>query len=240
MARNKPITDAELYKFHVENLRSIDRAIGQVELLAKEAIRKDRLPMIDALLRTHLLLLGAWTECRLKKLLYEQNGFNAAEREAVRAKGTQLERWATTIDIGFKRRYGVENFSINTLRHTAFNRYAALQSALSNDIGPVIELRNKLAHGQWYYLLTNDEDAIAQKAMAQINTSNLLSSKFKLQIVGFIANLVHDLVVSTAFERDFDDHFEKFMNAHTNLKNRNYGDYVQQLKDRHRRGQLRR
>jgi hypothetical protein len=185
----------------------------------------------------HIFLVGASTECRLKKLLYEAGGFEQADRDAIRVIAAQEEKWKYAIELDFKRRYSVAILSMHSIEHTAFTRYKTMMEAITNYIAPIIMIRNKLAHGQWEYLLTNGDDGIAQDAMTVIRTENLLSSKFKLQIIKHLTDLIHDLVVSSSFERDFDYHYSKFYAAQTNLNNRKYSDYEFQLRERYTKGQ---
>jgi len=236
VARKLPLSQSDLYRFHVENLRSIERALREIEFLCKEAIRRSRQTVVDSLLRTHLLLVGTWVECRLRKLLYEQNGFTDKERQIVLSEDTQEKRWISVIETGFQRRYGVKTLSKASLKHTAFARYHELISVVENDVGPIIELRNKLAHGHWEYLLTTDGIDISQDMMKRIHKENLLSSKIRLQMVNSIANIVHDLVLSKSFERDFDVHFDRFEASHRSLLGRDYESYVRELQARHAKG----
>lgn len=236
-----PASIEDLYRFHVANLRSITRAINEVETLAKRSIKEKKLSDIDSLLRTHVLLLGAWAECRLKKLLYEAGGFHAPDRATIKSKRTQLDQWVATIELGFKNRYGVRSLTSRSLNHTAYQRYRTIVDAVDQDIRPVITLRNKLAHGQWACILTSREDRLSQNLMSQIQNENLLSSKFKLQIVGHLAAFIHDLIAtSSAFERDFDKHYRLFEDAQRNLRDRSYVDYVNEMQDRYDRGQKKR
>lgn len=237
MARNPSVSAKNLFRYHVENLRSLLRAIDQIETLSKDAIKRRQDEVAKSLLCMHIFLVGASTECRLKKLLFEPGGFTKIDRDAIKSVDTQEGKWKNTIELGFKRRYSVSTLSSKTLGHTAFGRYRAMLDAITNDIAPVVMIRNKLAHGQWEYQLTNGDDGIAEEAMRVVRTENLLSSKFKIQIITHLSALVHDLVVSDSFERDFDDHYRKFEAARDNLKNRSYPEYVSQLRDRYDRGQ---
>ena len=47
-----------------------------------------------------------------------------------------------------------------------------LNSLLEAELRPVIELRNKFAHGQWSYILTNDEEDVNSKQMASFVGKN--------------------------------------------------------------------
>lgn len=235
MTKKEPISDEKFYDFHVANLRSINEGLSEIETLSKEAVRRNRPYLLPSLLCTYLLLIGAWTECRLRKLLFEKGGFKPADRVYVRSARTQQLQWKRTIDLGFKRRHCVKHLTLDALKHTAHGQYQSLVEAFSNDIGPVIELRNKLAHGQWEYPLTNDETQLAEASLVQLRKENLLTAKFKLQIITHIAALVHDLVVSKSFGRDFDDNYRKFTEARRNLRQSNYEKWSRALQERSRR-----
>lgn len=111
-----------------------------------------------------------------------------------------------------------------------------LNSLLEAELRPVIELRNKFAHGQWSYILTNDEEDVNSKQMASFVGENLMSLQFKRDILKHVAALITDLVTARSFERDFDKHYDLIELARLNLKNRNYASYVIHLKDRYTRG----
>jgi hypothetical protein len=55
----------------------------------------------------------------------------------------------------------------------------ALSEMLAKDLSSIIELRNKLAHGQWVYPLNNDSNDVAQEQMDALRVENLLSLQFK-------------------------------------------------------------
>ena len=147
MARKAPTSDADLYRYHVANLRSIERALGQVQLLCRDAIRKDQQSLVGSLLRTHILLVGAWTECRLKKLLFENNGFQPTDRTHIRKQRSQEERWRAAIDIGFKRRYKLRRLSRYALEHTASARRQAMLSSSRRLFGRVVAGACAFGHG---------------------------------------------------------------------------------------------
>jgi hypothetical protein len=143
-ARKKiPITNAELYRFHVANLRSIEMALDQLALVSKDLIRKKRDSLVEPFLRTWLLLFGAWTECRLQKLLYEKRGFTPLERDQVQTAKKQEQKWKITIEAGFRRRHKVKKLTLGSLGHSAFSKYQSLIRAFEEYVKPVIELREQ-------------------------------------------------------------------------------------------------
>jgi hypothetical protein len=120
---------------------------------------------------------------------------------------------------------------------TAYLRYTEINSLIEGDLKPIIEIRNKLAHGQWARTLNNEMSDISQQMMQLLNTENALSANFKKQIVEMLSRIVHDLVTSAvAFDRDFDNHYHTLYQAKTNLQTRSYEDWVAILQENFDRG----
>jgi hypothetical protein len=230
-----PRNPTKLYSYHVANLRELQAALGNVARLSSAAIAsQDPERSLRTLLRLYSFLLGAWAECRLRKLIHEEFGFNDAERMAIIAKATQLEQWEETINVAFRKHHNLPNAQLNarTLGVTSAARHDALLQVLKQDLSIVIEIRNKLAHGQWIYPLNSEGTAVESNKYQLINAENLLSLEFKLAMLKHLADAIHDLVVSQGtFERDFDKHFKKFFQAQTNLKKRDYAKYAKSLVD---------
>lgn len=214
---------------HVENLRELERAIVQTARLAKAEIAgRDPQRSLRTLLRLYSFLLGAWAECRLRKLLHEQYGFNEAERARILAADTQLAQWERTVDSAFRKHHGIPRAALNSrvlgVSHAA--RRDALHSVLSGELNIIIEIRNKLAHGQWVYPFNNAGTAVESDKYALINKENLQSLQLKYSLLGHLADAVHDLVVSpAAFARDFDDHFKQLEQVRVNLSVKSYAKY---------------
>jgi len=145
---------SKIYSQHVANLRELEAALSSVGRLAKASIaQRDPERSLGSLIRLYAFLIGAWAECRLKKLLHEEFGFTAAERGEVLKGKTQLDQWELTIDCAFRKHYRIPKAELSerTLGVSVASRRTALRSALGTDLRIVIEIRNKLAHGQWMY-----------------------------------------------------------------------------------------
>lgn len=228
-----PRYPSKLYKQHVANLRELEAALGNVARLARAAIaQQDPQRGLRTLLRLYAFLLGAWAECRLKKLLHEELGFGEAERETILAKETQLEQWSETVELAFRNHYKIQKAELNarTLGVTPSARRDALLETLATHLRIIIEIRNKLAHGQWIYPFNSSGTAVEESKFKLINKENLLSLEFKLAMLGHLANAIHDLVVSPeTFDRDFDSHFRRLYQTQVNLERRDYTKYEQSL-----------
>jgi len=204
-------TPEKLYEFHTENLRSVAEGLDNVFAAARWAIATQRKAADPTYVRLYAFLMGAWAECRLLKLLYEQKAFTDVERTRVLAEKA-LERWTRVVDIAFRRHYGIPTAKLAppALPATAAVRHQLLNDVLTVDLQAVIRLRNKLAHGQWVYPLNDSLDDVAQEQMDALRTETILSLKQKAALVESLCAAVHDLVISKAtFERDFDYHFRQ-------------------------------
>lgn len=223
----------KLYSHHVANLRELQTALSNVARLARAAIAlRDSQRSLRTLLRLYAFLLGAWAECKLRKLLHEEFGFSEAEREAILQEDSQIEQWRVTVDAAFRKHYKLPRAKLNarTLGVTASGRRDALLAILDQDLCIIIEIRNKLAHGQWIYPFNSKGTMVDAAKYQLINHENLLSLEFKLAMLGHLADAVHDLVVShRTFDRDFDGHFRKLFQAKMNLTKRDYNKYALKL-----------
>ncbi|MBA3914628.1 MAG: DUF2934 domain-containing protein [Acidobacteriales bacterium] len=178
----------------------------------------------------------------MQKLLYEPgaSGFSEADRASIRASQSQYDRWLHTIDLAFRKQYNVSTGPLQPpqLPHTPYYCYQAVVSALSTHLRPVIELRNKLAHGQWLYTLTNNELGISLLEMQAVRRENSLTLKLKHNLLRHLVHVIHDLVVSKpTFARDFDSHFRALESASIDLRNKSFSKYEKQMRDRYIRGQ---
>ena len=237
-----PISDAELYKAHVQNLRAVEDGILQIERDLNRAVAEDTTSLTDTLKKLYLLLAGAWAECKFKKLLYETNGFSSADRTIIAAERKQSDRWKKALELGYRKRYNVHKVALSetSLPATAWFRYRALGDLLTQELEPLIELRNTLAHGQWARPLNSAETDISGRLIGSINQENALSVKFKLSLISNLSWLIHDLVSATSFERDFDAHYAHIVTTRTNLRRRSYETWKQAMIAKQARGRAKR
>jgi hypothetical protein len=230
---------SQLYKYHVENLRSLEIAISNTSISARKAIADKNLPAIESFTRLYAFLLGAWAETRLHKLLNENGAFTDQDKEKVFSQRSQLNQWHKTVEVSYRKYFNIPRapLSLQSLPHTAFHRLNSITSILDDDLKSIIEVRNKLAHGQWVYPLNSTCTDLQPDKYSLINNENLLSLQFKKSLITTLANIVHDLAVSLpTFERDFDNHFGNIVTTRNNLRNRSYDDYRKGLVAKKRRG----
>lgn len=229
----------KLYKFHVANLRSLQIALDNTALSARKVIAEQNVEATASFTRLYAFLVGAWAETRFQKLLNENKAFDEATRNKVLSQSTQLDQWIKTVELSFRHHYKVPHaqLSTQTLPHSSFQRYTTLIALINDDLKLVIEVRNKLAHGQWIYPLNSGCTEVETSKYLLINGENLLSLQFKRELISTIAEIVHDLAVShPTFERDFDAHYRQIINTKLNLANRDFAKYKKLLIEKRQRG----
>lgn len=240
-------TSQELYGLHVDNERRISIALRKIPLTIREAISDKDETVISSFLPLYMLLLSAWAECKLRKLLYEPNAFTDGERSEIVQKSvgngkskkrTHFEQWQQVIDVAFEKHFSISplNFSIS-LPSQDLSRYLDLNDLLRDSLKPLIEIRNKLAHGQWEYPLNSAGNNISSDFKTLIDSENILSLQFKKSLITSLLKIVHDLAVSKpTFDRDYDEHYNHIRQTQNNLNHRSYTKYVDSLINKKARG----
>ena len=227
---------SQIYKYHVENLREIEIALGNISQLASETIgRKAPENSLISWLRMYTLLIGAWAECRLNKLLHEEFGFTSSERQPIERIENKLFQWKKIVELAFRKHYGIPNAPLDqqSLGCENNDRYIALNNTLTNELKIVIEIRNKLAHGQWINPLNSKNTRLNGDTQRLLNAENLMSLQLKFSLVKHLADIVHDLVVSPAtFERDFNYHYKLLCQVRVDIRRRDYNNYKIRLERR--------
>jgi len=236
-------TIEKIYEWHVENMRSIEIALKHAALSCRQSIADKNGPATRSFVSLYAFLLGASAEDRLRKLLYENPGLNDEDRSKILDIPQQLEKWFCLIEIGFRKHYNVPRaeLSENSLPFSANAQFNRLNEMLDVDLRNVIEIRNKLAHGQWVYPFSSGGLSIEQSKYQALQNENIMSLQYKKTMIFSLAEIAHDLIVSpSTFVRDFDAHYRHIVSTRNNLKNRNYIDYERQLIVKRERGILKR
>jgi len=233
-------SEANLYRYHCANLRSLDAAFKGTQLMARQAIRTGNPQLLFSETCVLAFLLAAWMEVRLQKLMYEPGAFQAAERVQVARGKTVIDRWLASVSVATKRAYGLKGrrrIAADTIPHSAFSRYVTITETLRTVFSRWSEVRNRLSHGQWQYPLNTNGDDVSPDLYKSIHDQNILEIAFSRQMVRAIADVIHDLAVSRqTFERDFDRHYATFINAKRNNENRSFIDYCAQIEEKQQRG----
>lgn len=181
------------------------------------------------------MTVGLLAETLLRKLVADPAGFNVRERTLLAQERSQLSRWKRAVELAFRRHYAIPiHLDIDPSATTLIvaRQFSALEDLLEQDLAEVIEDRNKIAHGQWAWLLNSKESAVTRAAPQPLNH---LAIKTRSDLVREIAELIEDLIVSEpTFARDYQARFNRVQSLQAGLPGTDYLRFVQQLKARRR------
>lgn len=230
----------KLYRYHCDNSRRIVDAIKRIELQARRAIAVEDRKTVKALLPLYSLLIGASAETHLQKILFEPRAFTPIQREAIARESTQLGKWKRLLDVAFRAHLRLNPktaLTKDTMPIQDYHLYIELGQLLEHELKIIIELRNKLAHGQWEYPLNDDNSDVLPDKKKLLNQENLLSLKYKRTIIHNLLSMMRDLAVSHGtLQRDFGVYYNRLRHARLSLANRSYDKYKQSLILKRQRG----
>lgn len=226
---------AHPFRKHSENLRAIRGGLTQAERAHKAAIRQGNAAATEFLGRIHQLMIGLLAEAELRKIISDPDGFNSKEQNLLGQERSQLDRWLRTVEFAIRRHYSVplhlEITDINTTNGMTA-QYLTITNLLKDDLAPIIEDRNKLAHSQWQWLLNSKETAFIGAAPPPLN---YLASRRRGEIIIRIADLIHALTVSEpTFQRDYARTYTEITQLQANINGADYPDFVNELRKRRR------
>ncbi len=231
----------KLYKYHTANCARITDAIKRIELQARRAVASEDRKTLKALLPLYGLLIGASAETHLLKILFEPRAFDQAKRDGVLAEKTHFGRWKRLLEVAFRTHHRLNpktSLTKDTLPIRDFHIFEELSGLLDNQLKIIIEMRNKLAHGQWEYPFREDFTDVISDKKKLLNRENLLSLKFKRTIMTNLLAMIRDLAVShSTLQRDFDVYYNRLRNARRSIARRSYEKYKESLVLKRRRGE---
>ncbi len=235
----KEYPQEKLFKIHNANLIRVGEGLDDIARDLRKSLALEQKKTSKTLTLIYALLVGAWSECRLLKLIYESGGFSDKHRSEILGKHPQIDRWMLVVELGFRQRYKVPRSELRppALPRTAYDRYILLNKLVNEHLRPIIEIRNRLAPGQWERALTTDNLSISEENTKIILNLNFLQIKYQKSIMDYLCRGIHDLIsTKAAFERDFDKHFNLIENTFLNMKNRKFSEYEGHLIKKYRRG----
>lgn len=146
----------------------------------------------------------------LEKFLIDKNINNLSE----------INKWRVLVEFCFRKQYLNNNLktsiSVISLGDTSFHRYLNLLDILEKDIKPYVELRNRLAHGQWS-IAFNDSDFEKNQKITQFVWT--ISKKDLMLLKSYIKNfptLIRSLLLS---KKTFESTYDKYVNRINLAKN---------------------
>jgi hypothetical protein len=203
---------ADLRRYHYDNYRAVQSALTHVERATKQAIRRNDAPTVRSLRQTQMLLVAIKAEARLMKLLFLPDGFSAVKRAEVLAESSVFDRWTTAVDIGYRSAFSIKRTADirSALLHDDAARYDSLLRVLTQELEPIIAIRNKLAHGQWARPLNANRDDVDQNACKYVESEHALALILRDDALEGIANIIGDLMQSKRlYQSRFNTHFKR-------------------------------
>jgi len=232
------LTRYETAKAYAKNRRKIKKAITQINRSLNQAIKENKKELEDANIRMIIILYSAYLEASLGYIVH----FYAAQitvsnKDKVLGQRSEIDKWNYLIDLLFRKNCldgKRKAFNLLNLGHTNFHRYQYINSLTNTEIKTTIELRNKLAHGQWALAFTSEGDGTNQAMTTKLWTltkKDVLATK---NIVTNFIDLVEKLTSSdTQFSTTFDKVVHKLESVKIEHENR-YGWLISEIKRKKR------
>jgi|SRR5450755_760343 hypothetical protein len=215
---------------HSENLVAVRKGLVQVERLHKQTIRAGASEATSTIARLHGLQIGLVAEAAIRKIVADPNGFNDRERVYLRNARSRIEMWRVAIELAFRHHFSVPlrlEIDAQTTNATTAAQFSTLLDLINNDLAPVIEDRNKVAHAQWAWHLNSKEKGFTGPASAPLNYSALYSRSRLIDAIGQIVNVL--TLSGVTFQRDYNDLINKVQQAQLGLDGGSYQKFVKDL-----------
>jgi len=205
----------DTYLSHVDNLRSIEYSIKDQFQILKLKIKKDEIstPHYSSSLKNLILLLGIWSESRLNKLLSEPDAFTAREIDIINLYKQKIAQWNIVVELSFRKHYSIhigEELNEDNLGKDNFHKYNKIQDTIRDYLKVIVEMRNKLAHGQWCCQLNKSGNSLNTETITILNNENYISLQVKYQLLKYFGDLIYLLAVSNpAFSTQFESLYKE-------------------------------
>lgn len=212
----------KIEKYLLKNKRQIQMAITHLTSFhGRAATKRTRLNDVsldNIFAKLILPLQVSILEIELNIIVNKHNTiFSSLLASSDFSRKTLTEKWVAVLVFLFEERYLKGNGKdINeiSIGDTNFHRYDTLLKLVSRELNSFIELRNRLAHGQWGIAFNHDVLVKNQKLTTSAWT---LSKKETMVINAFVSNLpiLFKLlsVSKTAFEGGYDRYIGKMQRA---------------------------
>jgi len=193
---------------HLQNLDTIRKSTRIIDRELNLAIRNKNDFKEQMYIRLLLFLWITWAECKLNSLLTVSPQLSDDDRKFISKNAkSEIDRWILLLELFIRRRYldGDEQKTLDemNLDSETFNRYSIVQKMIER-VGFYIEIRNRLAHGQWTIALNSNrtaENPKITKSIWNITKTDIIVLKRHLIVLSAI---MHDLILSKkGFENSF-------------------------------------
>ena len=198
-------------KEHFEkNKRQILMTITHLNRFHLRAVRKDT--KVSELSLDNIfakIIIGLWVS--LLEVEYELLNSKVGLKKE---KDSLKDKYLKLVDRLFQEKYlnnSGKNINQRNLGHDSYQRYKTLNDIINNELGNFIEIRNKIAHGQWHVAFS-DSGNVNNEITAHVwklSKKDLLILKTLVINIPAILNILFQS--KKTFERDFDKIINKVL-----------------------------
>jgi hypothetical protein len=211
-----------MYKHWRKNKRQIEMTITYLNRFHVNALRREQklseICLDNIYSKIMLILWVSLAEVQFNLLVTENEHFTKTFLESTDISNkSEVGKWLALIDYFFKDRYFRKQdreLNVLNLGDTNYHRYETLVKVVTEDLKIFIELRNRLAHGQWAVAFNY---TYLEKNQTLTNHIWRLSKKDIMLLKAFIANLppLLELLITSreTFERDYDKYMHRIIKA---------------------------
>lgn len=198
-----------------KNKRQVGLAINHLNSFHLRSVRKgtkvQELELDNIFAKLILPLWISLFEIELDLIVYGYPMFDSLIATDTFGRKSEVSKWTDVVNTAFRAQYGINPkrpIDANSLGDTNFHRYQKIAEAIAK-VDSYIQVRNRLAHGQWAIAFNDTGRDKNQKLTQQAWTL----SKKDLMIVKIyhknMPHLINDLCTS---RRGFETNYDKYMN----------------------------
>lgn len=237
-----------MYQKHCENLRYLKKGIDVLKLDLNKSISQEDEIKINIYNKLLSSTITSWAEVRILKLANEPNGFDDDEREFIENRNLSLQqKWENALKISICKAYSINYLTSNNklitdsivesnLSDDIKIKFNELKDIIKNDLVPSIHIRNKIAHGQWKYPISNDFKSVNIELENEFYNENIIRFSYRINIFEKLSQIIHDLCVSKpTFERDFDRLFANIKSERGRNKIETYERHCRQKIEKYKK-----
>jgi hypothetical protein len=220
----------------------VSKAITRVQLTLKEYIRDKKELEVSIFTRLFSHLVNTWTEIRVLKLIYENGAFTDSEKTELVETDVAEKRWMKALTIAFCKAYSIVPVNENKIdiNSAEGKKFKILKDVISKDLLLSIEVRNRIAHGQWKFTFNGKLTALNNDIQKRLDQENIVTLQLKYETFQNLAKMIHDLAVSRlTFERDFTKYLRRLEGQRKNIYNRSYLEFKKMLVEEGKQGKER-
>jgi hypothetical protein len=247
------IKESYINEYNIDRLAMED----SLKFIRKSECIKNR----DAYVKLLIGIVASWSEELLKRLLYEKDGFKNEQIKYIHLLKDARQRWLTIFKVSFCNPFYIYNvgdplFSAITdpekeknIKKSARLKYGEVKTLIEEEIFPIIDLRNKVQHGEWLYAFEPPNSINhSSELTGLIRRENIRSIQTKIKDITTIYKMIKDVVTynnkeftldkkSTPFEHFFDINCHSIEHNKENLYYLNEKVYRQKIVDNYVRGE---